>query len=91
MRILRGRSLQVRLPERESQRPDQRLQLLRRSMRLHSHLQLQDQLGVRYRPPRISALSGRVPEPQQCAAFLLTREEESILNHDSLSRSLERI
>src|SRR5438270_12344202 len=37
------------LPERENQRPDQRLQLLRGTMQLLSHLQLQGQLGVSYR------------------------------------------
>jgi hypothetical protein len=46
MRILRGRSLQVWLPERENQRPDQRLQLLRGSMQLLFQLQLQDQVIV---------------------------------------------
>jgi hypothetical protein len=55
-------------------------------MQLLSHLQLQDQLGASYRR-RAFLLStpGRVPEPKQCAAFLLTRGEESIMyNHSTV-------
>ena len=55
-------------------------------MQLHSHLQLHDQVGGTLSGPRISTLPGRVPEPMQCAAFLLTRGEEAILHHHSLSR-----
>ena len=44
VRILRGRGLQVWLPERENHRPDQGLHV-RGPMQLLSHLQLQDQLG----------------------------------------------
>ena len=87
-----GRSLQVWPPERENQWPDQRLQMLRGSMQLLSHLQLQDQLGASCRRRAfLPSTPGRVPEPKQCAAFLLTSEEESIMYHHSTSRSLEKI
>ena len=44
VRIVRGRGLQVRLPEREDLRPEPRLQVWRQ-MQLRSRLQLQSRLG----------------------------------------------
>jgi hypothetical protein len=86
VRILRGRGLQVWLPERENQWPDRRLQVLRGSMQLLSHLQLPDRLGASYRRRAfLLATPGRAPEPKQCAAFLLTRGAESIMyNHSTV-------
>jgi hypothetical protein len=68
VRILRGRRLQVWLPERKNRQPDQRLHL-RGSMQLLSHLQLQDQLGAGIGAAHFAVSHRPSAGPERCAAF----------------------
>jgi hypothetical protein len=78
VRILRGRELQVWLPEREND--DERLHLLRGSMQLLSHLQLQDQLGASYRS-RVFLLFNLGPRVRKQAMHGVPSEKRRGVNH----------
>ena len=85
MRILRGRGLQVWLPERKDHRPDERLHLLRGPMQLLPYLQLQDRLGADIGAAHFPLSLRPSTGPERCAAFLLTRGEKSIMyNHSAV-------
>ena len=74
MRILRGRSWQVWLPEREND--DERLHLLRGSMQLLPHLQLQGRLGAGTGAAYFAVSTGLQPCPGDARRFF--RREERI-------------
>jgi hypothetical protein len=63
VRILRGRGMQVWLPEREDHRSEQRLHLLRGSMQLLPHLQLQGRLSAGIGAALSLSTTGLQPDP----------------------------